>query len=186
MIFNYIRVSTIDQNTARQLVGVPCDREYIDKASGKDVNRPELQNMLNNLREGDVINVHSLDRACRNVKDLLEIVETIQKKGCTIKFHKENLVFNPNTEDPLNKAIMTIIGAISELERSLIVERVREGCYQAKLAGKYKGRQNTLSDIQADELRSMIGKYNRSQIAKHFGITVRSTYHYAPAASSKK
>ena len=81
---------------------------------------------------------------------------------------------------------MTIIGAISELERSLIVERVREGCYQAKLAGKYKGRQNTLSDIQADELRSMIGKYNRSQIAKHFGITVRSTYHYAPATTSPK
>ena len=186
MIFNYIRVSTIDQNTARQLVGVPCDREYVDRSSGKDVNRPELQNMLNNLREGDVINVHSLDRACRNVKDLLEIVEIIQKKGCTIKFHQENLVFNPNTEDPLNKAIMTIIGAIAELERNLLLERVKEGCHQAKLAGKYKGRQNTLSDIQADELRSMIGKYNRSQIAKHFGITVRSTYHYAPATSPKK
>ena len=180
MIFNYKRCSTLDQNTARQLVDVPCDREYVDMASGKDVNRPELQNMLNNIRAGDIINVHSLDRMCRNVKDLLDIVETIQKKGATIKFHKENLTFAPNTEDPLNKAIMTIIGAIAELERNLILERVREGVAQAKKAGKYKGRKNSLSDIQIDELRSMIGRYNRSQIARHFGITVRSTYHYAP------
>ena len=180
MIFNYIRVSTIDQNTTRQLIDVPCDREYIDKASGKDAKRPELQNMLNNLRENDLVNVHSLDRLCRNVKDLLNIVETIQSKGATVKFHKENLTFGPNKEDPLNKAIMTIIAAIAELERNLILERVREGVSEAKKAGKYKGRQNSLTEIQADELRGMVGKYNRSQIAKHFGITVRSTYHYAP------
>ncbi len=178
MIFNYLRVSTIDQNTARQLVGVPCDREYIDKASGKDVKRPELQKLLDNVRQGDIINVHSLDRMCRNVKNLLDLVDDLQKKGVTIKFHKENLTFAPNAEDPLNKAIMTIIAAISELERNLILERVREGVAQAKKAGKYKGRQNSLSEIQADELRSMIGKYNRSQIAKHFGITVRTTYRY--------
>lgn len=185
MIFNYLRVSTIDQNTSRQLVDVPCDREYIDKASGKDVNRPELKKLLDNVRQGDVINVHSLDRMCRNVKDLLVLMEDLQKKGVTVKFHKENLTFTPNIEDPLNKAIMTIIGAISELERNLILERVREGVAIAKKAGKYKGRQNSLSDIQMDELKSMIGKYNRSQIAKHFGITVRSTYHYAPAKKTK-
>ena len=181
MIFNYLRVSTLDQNTSRQLVDVPCDREYIDKASGKDVNRPELKKLLENVRQGDVINVHSLDRMCRNVKDLLVLMEDLQKKGVAVKFHKENLSFTPNIEDPLNKAIMTIIGAISELERNLILERVREGVAIAKKAGKYKGRQNTLSEIQADELRGMIGKYNRTQIAKHFGITVRATYHYAPA-----
>ena len=93
MIFNYLRVSTIDQNTARQLVGVPCDREYIDKASGKDVKRPELQKLLDNVRQGDIINVHSLDRMCRNVKNLLDLVDDLQKKGVTIKFHKENLTF---------------------------------------------------------------------------------------------
>lgn len=180
MIFNYKRVSTLDQHTTRQLVDVPCDREYEDKASGKDVNRPQLNTMLDNTRAGDIINVHSLDRMCRNVKQLLEIVETVQKKGATIKFHKENLTFAPNADDPLNKAIMTIIGAISELERNLILERVREGVAIAKKAGKYTGRKNSLSEIQIDELNSMIGKYNRSQIAKHFGITVRSTYHYAP------
>ena len=185
MIFNYLRVSTIDQNTSRQLVDVPCDREYIDKASGKDVNRPELKKLLDNVRQGDVINVHSLDRMCRNVKDLLVLMEDLQKKGVTVKFHKENLTFTPNIEDPLIKAIMTIIGAISELERNLILERVREGVAIAKKAGKYKGRKNSLSDIQIDELKSMIGKYNRSQIAKHFGITVRSTYHYAPAKQIK-
>lgn len=181
MIFNYIRCSTVEQNTARQLVDVPCDQKFTDMASGKNVKRPELQNLLNTIRAGDVINVHSLDRMCRNVKDLLEIVEKIQQKGATIKFHKENLTFSPNANDPMNKAIMTIIGAIAELERNLILERVREGVAQAKQAGKYKGRQNSLSEIQADELRAMIGKYNRSKIAKHFGITVRSTYRYAPA-----
>lgn len=181
MIVNYIRVSTIDQNTSRQLVDVPCDKEFIDKASGKDVKRPALKEMLDFVREGDVVNVHSLDRLCRNVKDLLNTVEHIQAKGATIKFHKENLTFGPNKEDPFNKAFMTIIGAIAELERNLILERVREGVAEAKKAGKYKGRQNSLTEIQADELRGMIGKYNRSQIARHFGITVRATYHYAPA-----
>lgn len=183
MVINYIRVSTVDQNTARQLVGVPCELEFVDKASAKDVERPALQDMLSHIRAGDVINVHSLDRMCRNVKNLLEIVEKIQKRGATIKFHKENLTFGPASNDPLNKAIMTIVGAIAELERNLILERVREGVAQAKEAGKYKGRQKKLSDIQADELCSMIGKYNRSQIAKHFGITVRSTYKYAPATA---
>lgn len=181
MIFNYIRVSTVHQNTVRQLVDVPCDREYLEKISAKDVNRPQLQAMLSNLRPGDIINVHSLDRLCRNVKDLLNIIEEVQSKGATIKFHSENLIFEPNANNPLNKAITTIVAAMAELERNLILERVREGCYQARCAGKYKGRQPKLSEIQINELKSMIGKYPRSKIAKHFGITTRSTYHYAPA-----
>lgn len=181
MIFNYIRVSTVHQNTVRQLVDVPCDREYLEKISAKDVNRPQLQAMLSNLRPGDIINVHSLDRLCRNVKDLLNIIEEVQSKGATIKFHSENLIFEPNANNPLNKAITTIVAAMAELERNLILERVREGCQQARLEGKYKGRQPKLSEIQINELKSMIGKYPRSKIAKHFGITTRSTYHYAPA-----
>lgn len=181
MIFNYIRVSTIHQNTARQLVGVPCDREYLEKVSAKDMQRPQLQALLNNLRPGDIINVHSLDRLCRNVKDLLTILEEIKNKGATIKFHSEGLVFEPNTNNPFNTAITVIISAMAEMERNLILERVREGCARAKLANKYKGRQPKLSEIQINELQSMIGKYPRSKIAKHFGITTRSTYHYAPA-----
>ena len=84
MIFNYIRVSTTLQNTDRQLLNVPCDREYEDKLSGKDTNRPQLQAMLDNLRNGDVINVHSMDRLARNVQDLLKLIDTILQKGASI------------------------------------------------------------------------------------------------------
>ena len=89
MIFNYKRVSTIVQNTERQLQNVFCDREYEDKLSGKNTDRPQLQAMINNLRQGDVINVHSMDRLARNTRDLLNLVEEINKLGVTIIFHKE-------------------------------------------------------------------------------------------------
>ena len=100
MIFNYKRVSTIVQNTERQLQNVFCDREYEDKLSGKNTDRPQLQAMINNLRQGDVINVHSMDRLARNTRDLLNLVEEINKLGVTIIFHKENLTFSPNKKDP--------------------------------------------------------------------------------------
>ena len=96
MIFNYIRVSTTLQNTDRQLLNIPCDREYEDKLSGKDTNRPQLQAMLDNLRNGDVINVHSMDRLARNVQDLLKLIDIILQKGASITFHKENMTFNNN------------------------------------------------------------------------------------------
>ena len=91
MIFNYKRVSTTDQNTARQLYDISCDREYIEKVSGKDRNRPELNAMLLNLRDGDVINCHSMYRLARNTNDLLNIFEEVTNKGSKIVFHKENL-----------------------------------------------------------------------------------------------
>lgn len=81
MIFNYKRVSTTDQNTERQLLDIACDREYVEKISGKDTNRPELQAMLLNIRAGDVVNVHSMDRLARNTKDLLNLVEHITDQG---------------------------------------------------------------------------------------------------------
>ena len=87
MIFNYKRVSTIVQSTERQLIDVPCDREYEDKLSGKSRERPQLELMLANLRSGDIVNVHSMDRLARNTRDLLNIVEEIKKVGATIIFH---------------------------------------------------------------------------------------------------
>lgn len=95
MIFNYKRVSTTDQNTERQLLNIACDRAYIEKISGKNTDRPELQAMLLNIRAGDVVNVHSMDRLARNTKDLLNLVEEITAKGAKIVFHKENLTFAP-------------------------------------------------------------------------------------------
>lgn len=113
MIFNYKRVSTTDQNTERQLLDVPCDRAYIEKISGKNTNRPELQAMLLNIRTGDIINVHSMDRLARNTKDLLNLVEEITSKGAKIVFHKENLTFAPDRQDPYQKMMMTMLGAVS-------------------------------------------------------------------------
>ena len=80
MIFNYKRVSTISQNTERQLLNIPCDRQYEDKISGKDRNRPQLEMMMGNIRSGDVVNVHSMDRLARNTRDLLNLVEEINNK----------------------------------------------------------------------------------------------------------
>lgn len=104
MIFNYKRVSTTDQNTDRQLLNISCDREYIEKVSGKDTNRPQLQAMLSNIRDGDIINVHSMDRLARNTKDLLNLVDNITNKGAKIVFHKENLTFKGDgKQDPYQK-----------------------------------------------------------------------------------
>ena len=121
MIFNYIRVSTITQNSDRQLLDVPCDRAYEDKCSGKDKERPQLKAMLLNLREGDHINVHGLSSLARNTKDLLSIVEEILHKKSSIHFHKENLRFTPDeAADSFQKLMLTMLGAISTFERDLM------------------------------------------------------------------
>ena len=179
MIFNYKRVSTVVQSTERQLIDVFCDREYEDKLSGKNRERPELEAMLKNLRVGDVVNVHSMDRLARNTRDLLNIVEEINNLGATIKFHKENLTFEPNKKDPYQQLMMTMLGAVATLERALINQRVREGVALAKAKGKYKGGKNKLSVEQVKELQSLREqKMPIARIAKHFGITRPTVYGY--------
>ena len=145
MIFNYIRVSTIEQNTERQLRDVVCDRVYEEKISGKDTNRPQLQAMLSNIRSGDIINIHEMSRLARNTRDLLNLVEEMTSKGATIVFHKENLTFKGDgKQDPYQKMMMTMLGAVAELERSILLERQREGIAVAKAKGKYRGGKNKL------------------------------------------
>lgn len=179
MIFNYKRVSTTDQNTERQLLDVPCDRAYVEKISGKDSNRPQLRAMLLNLRAKDVLNVDSMDRLARNTKDLLNLVEEITSKGAKIIFHKENLTFAPNQQDPYQKMMMTMLGAVAELERNLILERQREGIALAKLHGKYKGGQPKLTAQQVEEIKTLVN--NRTpitQIARQYGVSRRTVYNY--------
>lgn len=180
MIFNYKRVSTTDQNTERQLLDVPCDRAYIEKISGKDTNRPELQAMLLNIRPGDIINIHEMSRLARNTRDLLNLVEEIISKGATIVFHKENLTFKGDgKQDPYQKMMMTMLGAVAELERNLILERQREGIALAKLHGKYKGGQPKLTVQQVEEIKALVN--NRTpitQIARQYNISRRTVYNY--------
>lgn len=179
MIFNYKRVSTTDQNTERQLLNIVCDREYVEKISGKNTNRPELQAMLLNIRAGDVVNVHSMDRLARNTKDLLNLVEEITNKGAKVVFHKENLIFAPDKQDPYQKMMMTMLGAVAELERNLILERQREGIALAKLKGKYKGGQHKLTNEQVAEIKTLVN--NRTPIttiAKQYNVSRRTIYNY--------
>lgn len=177
MIFNYLRVSTVVQNTERQLQDVPCDRLYEDKLSGKDKNRPEFQSMMNNLRSGDVINVHSLDRVGRNTKDILEIVQQVKDKGCVIHFHKENLKFDGTKTDMYSELLLTILAGFSEFERNIILERQREGIAIAKEKGVYKGRKSKLTKEQVNAMTlDFESGLPKTEIAKKYGVTRAYVY----------
>ena len=190
MIFNYIRVSTVEQNTERQLRDVVCDRVYEEKISGKDTNRPQLQAMLSNIRFGDIVNIHEMSRLARNTRDLLNLVEDITSKGATIVFHKENLTFKGDGKQDhyqkmmmtmlgAVKMMMTMLGAVAELERSILLERQREGIAIAKAKGKYKGGKNKLSDEQVVELNTLHKQgMPIACIAKQFKITRPTVYSY--------
>ncbi|MBS6120754.1 recombinase family protein [Cutibacterium avidum] len=147
----YIRVSSVDQNLDRQRVicqGV--DRVFEEKASAGTRNRPVLEEMLNYLREGDTLKVHSMDRLSRSMRDLFNILDELNKKGVRVQFVKEGLSFS-SWEDasPMEKFMLTVLAAFSEMERSVIKERQREGIERAKKEGKYKGRKRVLTDEQA-------------------------------------
>ncbi len=136
----YVRVSTIEQNDARQkeaLAKYNIDKWFEEKVSGKDTNREKLQAMLDYCREGDTIYVHDFSRLARSTKDLLEIVELLQKKEVHLVSNKENL----NTSTPSGVLMLTMIGAIAQFERENILERQREGIAIAKREGKYRGGQ---------------------------------------------
>ena len=139
MRIGYKRVSSLDQNTARQLDGVPLDKCFEDFASGKDTARPQLQTALEWAREGDRLVVHSMDRLCRNLGDLRRTVESLTSRGVEVEFIKEGMVFNGD-DTPMSKFMLNIMGSFAELERSMILERQREGVALAKKAGRYKGR----------------------------------------------
>ena len=146
----YIRVSSIDQNTIRQLDGVSLDKTFTEKMSGKDTQRPVLQECLAYVRNGDTLNVHSIDRLARNAKDLLNLVEQMLGKGVSLKFHKNNLTFTPNSKDHMAKLQLTMLAAFAEFERELIKERQREGIAIAKEQGKYSKRRKITPELIAE------------------------------------
>ena len=177
LTYNYLRVSSVLQNTERQLLNVPCDREFIDKASGKDTNRPAFKEMMSQLRAGDLVNVHSLDRAGRNTADILKIVEQIKEKGCSIKFHKENLLFDGTKSDLYSDLMLTILAAFSSFERNIILERQREGIALAKEKGKFKGRKPKINDEQVDLMKADFDSgMAKTKIAEKYGVTRSYVY----------
>lgn len=178
MDFGYKRVSTLDQITDRQLDGVNVDRVFEDKLSGKDRNRPQLDLLLSIIREEDVIHIHSMDRLARNTRDLLNLVEEINNKGCKIVFHTERLTFEPNKTDPYQVLMMTMLGAVAQLERSLLLQRQKEGIAIAKSKGKYKGGKNKLSPEQVEELKELSKAKSISALAKQFNLSRPTVYGY--------
>ena len=178
MDFGYQRTSCLHQHTERQLVDVKLDRIFEEKLSGKDRNRPQLEALLSVLREGDVVHIHSMDRLARNTRDLLNLVEEITCKGCKIIFHTEHLSFEPNKNDPYQSLMMTLLAAVAQLERSLILQRQKEGIAIAKSKGKYKGGKNKLSPEQVAELKELSKTTSITSLAKKFGITRPTCYGY--------
>ena len=178
MNIGYIRVSSCGQRTDRQLEGVALDRVFMDKTSGKNMDRPEFQACLRALRAGDMLHVHSIDRLARNLQDLLRIIESLNQRDVSVSFHKEGLTFSAGkTEDPFQKLQLQIIGAVAQFERAMIRERQREGIAIAKAAGKYKGRKPSFTPEQAELARKMVADgQSKTEIAAHFGVSRTTLY----------
>ncbi len=141
----YIRVSSADQNVDRQLDGVALDKVFTEKLSGATTDRPQLQAMLEYVRDGDTILVHSIDRLARSLADLLKLVEDLTKRGVHIRFNKEQLEFT-GEDNPTQHLMLSMMGAVAQFERAMIKERQREGIAKAKEKGVYKGRTKTVDD----------------------------------------
>lgn len=148
----YRRVSSIDQKTDRQLPDEAFDKEFEDKASAKDTDRPQLQAMLEFVREGDTVVVHSIDRLARNLADLEAMIKQLTSKGVAVEFRKESLTF-AGGEDAMQTLMLQMMGAFAQFERSMIRERQREGIAAAKASGKHIGRPS-LGDKQLKSLRA--------------------------------
>lgn len=167
----YVRVSSVEQNEARQVEGLKkhnIEKWFIEKVSAKDTNRPQLKAMLDFAREGDTIFIHDFSRIARSTKDLLDIVEQLKAKGVNLVSNKENI----DTSTPTGKLMLTMIGAINEFERANLLERQREGIAVAKREGRYKGRKATdIPDFEKHYLKYKVREINKVQLAKELKIS---------------
>lgn len=159
----YVRVSTVEQNEARQIEALKkhnIDKWFTEKVSGKNMNRPQLEAMLDYVREGDTVYIHDFSRLARSTKDLLTIVEKLQNKKVHLVSNKENL----DTSTPTGKLMLTMIAAINEFERENLLERQREGIAIAKEQGKFKGGQ--VKRIDDKTFTEAYERYQRRELTK--------------------
>jgi DNA invertase Pin-like site-specific DNA recombinase len=178
----YVRVSTADQNTARQLDGIELDKVFTDHASGRDANRTGLVEVLGYVRDGDELVTHSMDRLARNVDDLRRIVSELTLRGVRVRFVKEGLTFTGD-DNAMSRLLLTMLGAVAEFERALIRERQREGIAIAKAKGVYKGRKPALDATQAARLVARIQSGEAiAALAREFGISRETVYQYKRSA----
>jgi len=175
--FGYIRVSTLDQNTERQLDGLTLDKLFEDKASGKDMNRPQLAACLEHLREGDTLHVHSIDRLARNLEDLQRLVRKLTGKGVSVRFLKENLTFEAGEASPLQTLMFQMLGAFAQFERALIQERQREGIALAKQEGRQLGRAKALTTEQEKAIKAKAANgVKKHTLAAEYGVSRQTVY----------
>lgn len=179
-IIGYTRVSTVEQNTERQDLGA-VERMFTDKASGKNLERPQLQAMLDYIRSGDTVKVYSIDRLARSTKDLLELVAVITGKGCRLEFVSDNLQFG-GADDARNELMLTMLGAFATWERKTMLARQKEGIAVIKAKDAllpkeertYRGRRAT---ICVDAVKELVAKgLGASEIAKRLGVSRQSVY----------
>ena len=174
----YVRVSSFDQNLARQVDHVQVDKVFTDKASGKDTQRPQLDALLAFVREGDTVVVHSMDRLARNLDDLRRLVQGLTQRGVRIEFIKEHLTFT-GEDSPMANLMLSVMGAFAEFEHALICERQREGIALAKQRGAYRGRKKALTPDRVAELRRRAAAGERKAgLAREFGISRETLYQY--------
>ncbi|WP_143253805.1 recombinase family protein [Alkanindiges hydrocarboniclasticus] len=174
----YIRVSSVDQNTERQLVGLKLDKVFTDKISGAKKNRPALDELIEYVREGDTVLVHSMDRMARDLENLINIVKTLNGKGVTVKFNKENITFTANSDNPMDKFLFHVVGAVAEFKRALIREAQREGIAVAKRKGKYKGRKPALTDAQLAELKTDKDVLTPKELTAKYQVHYQTIWRY--------
>lgn len=176
MNYGYVRVSTIEQNIDRQLDQLTnLDYIYIDKLSGKDTNRPELDLLLSTIKAGDTVTICSIDRLARNIEDLSRLVRVVTKeKKATIIFIKEHLIFNHDESNSINTALLGMLGVFAQFERDMINSRIREGIAARRERGGYKLTTDQLTKITA-LVEVGVSKIN---IAKQLGVSRNTIYYY--------
>jgi len=183
-VVGYVRVSTLDQKTDRQLVGVDVHRTFTDHASGKDTDRPQLAQMIAYVREGDTVVVHSMDRLARNLEDLRALVRMLTGKGVRVQFVKESLTFTAEAS-PMSQLLLNVMGSFAEFERALIRERQREGIAVAKRKGVYKGRKRVLTPDQVAEIvRQVDARAKKARLAREYGVSRETIHRYLRAAEA--
>lgn len=174
----YIRVSSADQNTDRQLEGLEFDNVFTDTVSGKSTDRPALQEMLRHVRKGDQLFVHSMDRLARNLMDLRQMVSDLTAKGVKVQFMKEGLTFTGD-DNAMSMLMLSIMGAVAEFERSITRERQAEGIKIAKTKGVYKGRKASLTYEQLEEVKHKIAAgVPKAKVAREYKCNRETIYRY--------
>ncbi|MGO2942467.1 recombinase family protein [Brevibacterium aurantiacum] len=184
-VVGYVRVSTVDQNPARQFEAIgEVDKLFEDKLSGKTRMRPSLEAMLSHVRAGDWVKVSSMDRLARSVIDLHSLVDGLVADGVTVEFLKESVVIGPGTNRPMDRLLLTVLGGIAEFERSIIRERQAEGIGVAKKRGVYE-KPLSLTPAQIDIIRQRTDLgVPKAAIARELDVS-RSTVYNALAGRGR-